>query len=439
MIIPGLTDVDLSSLANMSIEELDDLETMANERAAEFQMQLEAIQQAGGVSKEQASQFKGILPPQIAMESFTTQVTNTNFPVATEALSTAVKVAIGVAIVAAFGTLIFWVMNANKKKISDINTKMDDDYKKSVAANAAWRERMHAAERDQVIAADAARKAREEARAKVVAAFLESRPSNYVYASIGLILNGMEEPGKSLEDALEKAKLSVWKEYHGQLVPYLDEAVKFANSSSSSLITPKFLMAHANSTFIGWSSMEDLATYLRRRCESMYVKHIAGRMRGGSDEEVRIFLEWATAPSERSDHELTIRLEAMEKRRERKLEPPKLDKYATLVSDIDKVKNDLPKQEKRLADVGVKLPPDFKKALETRIGIAKGYIKMVSRMIDLINLEIAVYNTLVRFAYGVNVEEAKAVRSLIQSEMDDPNTDEDKKKVLAQLLQDIKW
>lgn len=89
MIIPGLTDVDLSAMANMSIEELNDLETLANERAKEFQMQLEAIQGIGGVSKEHASQFKAVLPPQIVMESFTAQVTHTNYQVAVESLTVA--------------------------------------------------------------------------------------------------------------------------------------------------------------------------------------------------------------------------------------------------------------------------------------------------------------------------------------------------------------
>ena len=89
MIIPGLTDVDLSAMANMSIEELNDLETLANERAKEFQMQLEAIQGIGGVSKEHAVQFKAVLPPQIVMESFTAQVTHTNYQVAVESLTVA--------------------------------------------------------------------------------------------------------------------------------------------------------------------------------------------------------------------------------------------------------------------------------------------------------------------------------------------------------------
>ena len=106
MNIPGLTDrFDLENLQDMSEEQLHDLEHVAMEKYTEIQMQLESIQQAGGVSRDHTAGFAEYLPEGIVVESFTGQVTHTNYDMSCEALSTAAKIALGLAVAAGLGAL----------------------------------------------------------------------------------------------------------------------------------------------------------------------------------------------------------------------------------------------------------------------------------------------------------------------------------------------
>ena len=109
MNIPGITDITPEEMAGMTLEQLEELRDLADSQSKEFQMQLESLEMAGGVSIAHATQFKGILPPQVVLESFTSQVTHTNYAVATESLKTAVKVAAVVGAVAAIGAIGFLV------------------------------------------------------------------------------------------------------------------------------------------------------------------------------------------------------------------------------------------------------------------------------------------------------------------------------------------
>lgn len=121
MNIPGITDVTSEEMADMTLEQLEELRDLADSHAKEFQMQLEALEIAGGVSATHAAQFKSILPPQVILESFTSQVTHTNLKISTEALSTAVKVALVVGAVAALGGLVFLFMRMNGRSNKEVN------------------------------------------------------------------------------------------------------------------------------------------------------------------------------------------------------------------------------------------------------------------------------------------------------------------------------
>lgn len=101
--------VTAESITQMTQEQLEELQHQVGEDVSNIQMQLEMLQDSGGINREMAGQLGDYLPVAMVLESFTGQVTNTNYVIAKESLGTAAKVAMVVGLLAVVGLVGFVV------------------------------------------------------------------------------------------------------------------------------------------------------------------------------------------------------------------------------------------------------------------------------------------------------------------------------------------
>lgn len=108
-----------------SEDELDDAVFEAHGRETELVNIMEMLQSSGGVSRDMANQFRDLLPPEMAMESFTVQVTQTNHVMAMEYVGTAIKIAAAAGVVAVLGAVGYLIYRITKSRKRMPKNKLD--------------------------------------------------------------------------------------------------------------------------------------------------------------------------------------------------------------------------------------------------------------------------------------------------------------------------
>lgn len=116
---------DLSAVQEPNIEQLEDDLYRAEERQQELVNIQEMLIDSGGVSRAMAENYKDLLPTEMALESFTTQVTGTNHKMSLEFIGTAIKLAATAGVIAVLGTVGYVVYRIIKFKKRLPNTKLD--------------------------------------------------------------------------------------------------------------------------------------------------------------------------------------------------------------------------------------------------------------------------------------------------------------------------
>lgn len=116
---------DLSALQEPNIEQLEDDLYRADERHQELVNIQEMLVESGGVSRSMAENFKDLLPAEMALESFTGQVTKTNHKMSLEFIGTAIGLVAAAGVVAVLGTVGYLVYRIVKFKKRLPNTKLD--------------------------------------------------------------------------------------------------------------------------------------------------------------------------------------------------------------------------------------------------------------------------------------------------------------------------
>lgn len=116
---------DQSAIQEPNIAQLEDNLYRADERQQELVNIQEMLTEAGGVSRAMAENFKELLPPEMAMESFTAQVTRTNHVMCTEFIGTAIALVAMTGVLAVLGSVGYVVYRIMKFRKRLPNAMMD--------------------------------------------------------------------------------------------------------------------------------------------------------------------------------------------------------------------------------------------------------------------------------------------------------------------------
>lgn len=409
MEIAGLTDrFDSGHLKEMSLEELLDLQHKAEEKHAEIQMQLESLRVAGGVSREHASSLVEYLPPEMVLESFTSQVTHTNYDLACESLSTAAKIAIGVAIMAGLGAVMYYAVRTVGKNIEKSNTRIEEVQKRVAAANEQLRNEIRQSEEASAAAEAATVAAREEMAEK----FVQSSPNNYLLGklrNLSVLRGTMHNPGEDLKNLIHQLKINVGKDYNSLLLPAIDAVVKYAESGGRVDNVAK-LFEEMDAKIAPDNSMHNARLFYR------FVREQIVSMGGTPDnfpEDVIASAEalkaWATGQDLLSQDEIRRLIIDLRKNSRVELKVPPLGDSLRELDDVIKLTKDLPKQEKRLQAIKGQIPSDYKAVLMRYIDLMKINVQTVEVIVSLINLEIQAFNRMAMVLGRASIYEIEKV------------------------------
>lgn len=118
-------DDDAAALQEPDIQALETDLYQADQRQAELTHIQEMLVETNGVSRAMAENFKDVLPAEMAIESFTSQITSTNHKMSLEFISTAIKLVAVAGVLAVLGGVgyLVWKLVKFKKRLP--NNKMD--------------------------------------------------------------------------------------------------------------------------------------------------------------------------------------------------------------------------------------------------------------------------------------------------------------------------
>lgn len=117
--------LDLPTYEDADGPSLEDKVHAAVERETELINIQEMLSSSGGVSREMATSFQELLPPDMALESFTSQVTRTNHAMCVEFIGTAIKLVAMTGVIAILGSIGYVVYRIVKFKKRMPNNKLD--------------------------------------------------------------------------------------------------------------------------------------------------------------------------------------------------------------------------------------------------------------------------------------------------------------------------
>lgn len=285
MNIPGLTDVSDEAMKAMTLEELEDLHTLAMSKGREFAMQLEGLRSEQGVSRDHAAQFVGILPTTMALESFTKYSTTTNYAVATESLSTAVKVALVIGVVAAMGALVFYFTRAKERKVPEPSTKAVVHLEKLGKAN----EKLTAVLEGKVDLAAMATTENKSVEPPPSKRLKEAAAAGEVGKTRTALRAELENPGRNLNN-LKKAVELADKQVPDLFVPYSTGMAKedIALESSNELPVIDNSKGHWNQNVLDKHMAALRANFSRERFEYvMYMDEYLRESKGAFEEYMK--------------------------------------------------------------------------------------------------------------------------------------------------------
>lgn len=425
MNIPGITDITPDEMAGMTLEQLEELRDLADSQAKEFQMQLESLEMAGGVSIAHATQFKGILPPQVVLESFTSQVTHTNYAVATESLKMAAKVAIGVGLAAALGGLVILMMKAGSKGGSSVNDAGAGKLKKLITIKDEMGKivdefEVPDDERGNRIAEQARQMwkdklAKDKDANTAVERFKEAGLNNFTLFSLSKVTVGDSlSPWPLAEKMYSPVAADMEKEYNEFLVPAVNAAVAGDEDAA------KKINALTINQWLGSSQ----ASHMLKAVESL--KSYAGDVGTHSDplHQVQLYLSWGRdthppTPSDVKNFEDIIRYSDSNF----KVVPPNLQKIADEADKVVKLAAKVEVQQKRLA--GVKdVPKKFTDVVDSYVEVTKARARSFNLILDIVDLEITAFNKMVSVIGGGTVDNIKDKISELEKMASDDKYDE---------------
>lgn len=406
--------VTLESMEELEIGQIEDIKATVEEDRRQIEMALELLEQTGGVSREMATQFADYLPPTMVMESFTSQPTGTNYQMVKESLSTGLKVAIAVGVVAGLGALIWWFTKAANRSSTDANKDGAEKLEKrrdalkdlgndpiaKIFKNAGdeptpeqiaeWDRKNAEAERRY---AEQDKKRQEDAESKRVMEAASGGLNQYTYMHLLSIWKDHRhiEVGRSLQRFYSKMHWTFDADFKEILIPAIDAAEKFSKSGKESdlehyrKLLERRPIERVESQFNGMpAALFELSKYNK----DVQVENVA--------DSVAAFIKWATAPAKTEDYALRSINSTLLKNEYKVIQPD----FGPLLREISKqleVGDDLRKQEARIKAL-VNVPKEIQDALTVYIETTKKNVQAVDQIHQLLNLEVDTFNDMLKYS-----------------------------------------
>lgn len=414
--------VTSEAVAEMTLEQLEDLQHQISEETATIQMSLELLEQTGGISREIAAQIQDYLPPVMVVESFTNTVTHTNYEMAKESLSTALKIVGAIGVIAAVGGLVYLFTrsrNADKgavnekgqaqvEKLSraskdlekgidsilaDAKSQLDKSDEPTPEQIAQWDKR--SAEINQKWEREAEERRQKAETDSLMRAGQGECNAFTWYALKEMAMGKTDFKVVSLVGSIYSAiRWTFDIDYKELLVPAIDGAERFSRSGNEKDLEKVRDMMHRRPAANVQSSFVAITQAVKTHLIAAHVP-TSGKW-DTPDQAFKFFMSWAEGPAKVDDFaEKTIRGAILEGGY--KFIPPD---YVKIIKEIDHlldIGNDLAKQEKRLKDIK-ELPQEISGALDIYVSATKENLKLVDMLSTLIHLEVSAYNSMLKFA-----------------------------------------
>lgn len=380
MIIPGLTDrYNPEDLKAMSLEELLDLQQVAEEKHAEIMMQVESLQQSGGISRAHASGIVELLPPGIVLESYTDYVTQTNYDMTLESLSTAAKVAMAVAVVAGLGAIIFYVKRISDRKVPEANKEAMSEVEKRFKARAE------------------ARKILEEEKERIKVKrenFVANQPNNGIMVYLAYANKYSDlKMGLGLSHSLLHFVADLEEDYKKILLPAIDAAERSSKSGDLSELS------HLKHSSTEGGEFEKVADWLAKHInETVGLIDRKGLDTGDKNVQrvVKSLVDWAGSPA-------SVEPSLAGKIYDNVVGDDDIDfkamdtKYlVTMIAWAKKMTMDLPKQEERLEKLK-NIPSEIMDILKSYIESTKKKLRLAEAVQELVSFHTNTFNRAVAY------------------------------------------
>jgi hypothetical protein len=433
----------LESMEGMEIEQIDDLVSQIADDRAQVEMSLELLQSTGGVSIDLANQFKDYLPADMALESFTTQPTNTNYEMTQEALSTTLKVIIAAGVIAGLGTLIWLMMRASGKGQATPNAKAVDNLNKVTGG----KEEAGKAAKEALAMNTAAYHASVEKVKKTTDEVVERLKgyglNNLAWESLAHVSVDSTVGVYSLASKVySKLTIDLDKDYKEILKPAVEAALKMKEGDESDISIKKAWAASAE--FMGRSNnpaIAEMAEFVR------YFKlqqEIPLTDKTNPLHTMMHIRDWAKSPASMVGSALEDFIQAIrvgERTGERlKVRVPDNSKLVKDFDDVTKLAKLIEADEKRLkATEGV--PEHTNNILTRYIDMTKEKVKVADWLLEMVDIEVAAFNKLVNVLGKETVDALKEQMEIFEvfamSPEVTPETRTKMREIVARLRKDI--
>lgn len=430
------SQITLEYLSTLSLEELEDLRHGIDNDIADLTMQLECLQINGGVSKAMAANLGDYLPAGIVLESFTTLPTTTNYQVVTESLSKAVKVALGVAIVAGLGAIIFYATRASKREVSEPDVaaaKRAEDY-------ANMRADMDKFWADYEAKEETARQARQQIYNEQDAQrkrLVENMPQNSVMVLMkeGSI-SGTISMGKYLVSLLNNLNVQLETDYRAYLIPAIDAAEKYSSTGDEAAIE-KVASIDTDRPLKDvqrWSDL--LSDYVKKNMDSAGYRNfeLSDTSAGGA---VRALVEWGSRRDLVTAREAGSVFERICKNDKLSFEVLNTKRVIEMVKEASKLSKDLPLQEKRLEKLG-NIPHEITALLKGYIEATKQKLQVIEAIQGLVSYHVDAFNRAVALIGKDATDDLKRQVTVLEDIVSDPDQSPETKTMALKILEEIK-
>lgn len=394
----------LEHLESLDEGQLGDLEHQITQERKVLEMQLEALQAAGGVSRDMANSYIEYLPKEMALESFTGQLTRTNYDMSVESLSTALKVVAAVAIVAGLGTLVWMLTRAggkggaqvkegnitNVKRVVEVRNDLGELVSKTTFANDADFQKAQTQARSDLNIDENADRAME----RIKSYGQMDKYTWYNLTQFGGIKNEVQAY-PVVNEIYPKLTINILKDIEDYLVPAVNLAEKMSKGGSVENYNRETaqIRAHlsANAVFSKGGDIpafDVFARILNRAKEPTSAK--TGLNAGWG------FIDWANEPAYMKEEEVKeLRMWLGSKLGSHiSFKAPDFSKILKELEKSFSAKKLIEAQEERLKKLD-NVPKDLVKLIEEFIDGEKKAISILHLITSLIDLEIASFNRMV--------------------------------------------
>lgn len=432
--------LDAVSIGEMSIEQLEDLKHCAEEKYADIQMQLECIQQSGGVSRSHAAAVVEYLPAEMILESFTAQVTHTNYEITCEALSTAAKVAIGVAVMAGLGAILFFANRIANRDRPEVDKQRVSKVEEIIEVNSSIQQLRNKLHEQLVKDLQLDRPSLEETRAATVKRLKESVPPNAVMRFlIAASKTGTMELGAELQEVVGRFQFGLGMSYKEVLLPAIDAAERYSKTGKADSLyafeKAKGLMVNETTS----TKHEYLAPFieaLTKRGSSFDSSEIKIEKDTPPEEAVKKYLEWGARTDLLKPNEEDAFFDKISKF-EVRFKIASFDVIMKELSEVAVLARDLPKQEKRLEAL-TNVPKEVTDVINAYVAETKRRLRFLEAVQTATIFDIQSFNRAVNYLGKNLMSEFSAQGDALEEILSDDDCSVQVKAIASKLLKEMR-